>query len=253
MLGSITVVTPVGPNHLTFVPRHLRNIYSHSVARVEVVLAPSAPIPESDRLLQTYPNLRILEPQVSASAAFNRNRGWDVATTDFVAFCDVDDYYFPWRLEIMEFALVTYQADVGYHGYLHLRNPRFIAAQVPKSPTVVPPETIAALNDWRIPNLEDTVRGRNNLRFPGSGVAAHFAHVVVRRTVRDRFPLIQHGEDGVFGLQCMLSGHRIILVNAVLSIYDPLSPSTLVKFAQGRARHHAVSWIRRLGLRPGGR
>lgn len=250
MRGSITVVTPVGPNHLSFVPRHLRNIYSNCVAHVEVVLAPSAPIPGADRLLKTYPNLRILEPLVSATAALNRNRGWDVATTDFVAFCDVDDYYLPWRLEVMESALITHGADVGYHGYLHLRSPRFMATKGPRSPAVISPESIAAVNEGRVASLDDTARGRNNLHFPGNVVDAHLAHVVVRRTVRNRFPLIRHGEDGVFGLQCLRSGHRILLVNAVLSIYDPLTVGTLARFAQGRARHHASTWIRGLGLRP---
>lgn len=243
---SITVCVPVGPNHIDLVPRLLQNLSLSVPLPDRVLVAPSAPIDRPWNSDSCGLSVDTLDVEPGASAGRNRNRAWDLADTDFVTFCDVDDWYAPWRIRYLLEAMETHKAEMAYHSYKYLWPPLFIRAPRGK-PLVAGPELLGNLNRNIKIDLEQTNSGGNNPKFPTlSGESrASLGHVTVLRDLNLRFPSIAHGEDGWLASEALRTNRRVIYVANVLSIYDPLSVKNLRMAATSRVKHH----LRRTGTK----
>jgi glycosyltransferase involved in cell wall biosynthesis len=240
--ASITVCVPVGTNHIHLLPRLLRNLDKSDHRPDQVLIAPSAATNSSAEARSHSLSVRTLEVESGATASRNRNRAWDQADTDYVTFCDVDDWYAPWRLRFLLEAMDKYSAHVAYHSYKYLSSPWFLRS--PKRfPLVAEPDVLQRLNYGSTIHPEQTHLGGNNPVFPSlSGSSrAHLGHVTVRRTSDVRFPSIPYGEDGWFASEALRRNLRVIYLGAPLSIYDPLSFRNLRLAATSRGKH----WMRR--------
>lgn len=244
--SSITVCVPVGPNHLHLLPRLLRNLSESHRRPDQVLIAPSAATNPSAEQVSHGLSVRTLEVESGATASKNRNRSWDQADTEYVTFCDVDDWYAPWRLSLLVEAMGAHSANLAYHSYKYL-SPSWLVRRPKGNPLVAGPDVLAMLNSDISSDMARTHLGGNNPVFPilAGSSRAHLGHVTVTRDLGVRFPNIPHGEDGWFAAEALRQGHKVIYLAPQLSIYDPLSVRNLRLAATSRCKH----WLRRSGER----
>lgn len=248
-MESVDVVVPVGPRHWNFVPRLLANLSESESPIGNVIIAPSGPGEFPSEVLRvTDQSVRILPTLACASASTNRNRGWDAATADFVAFCDADDYYHRERIGHALVVARKANASVILHNYWRLRPKRVLSPRVPQSSVVTPSEI-----RWLNPTLDlDDIRleqGGANIRVSNTTRRmwrVHHGHPIVRTDVKIRYREVPYGEDGLLLQECLQEEISIAYTSAKLSLYEPLSLESASNWILGRARHHAARALRRV-------
>ena len=247
-MASIDVVVPVGPRHWQFVPRLLKNLSQSEFAIGNVILAPSGTgrfPPCVARGL--HQSVTILPTLASASASTNRNRGWDSATADFVAFCDADDYYHRERLgHALRVARET-SASVVIHNYWKLRPRRVLSPRISEFAIVTPSE-IRQLNPTR--NLSDIrlEQGGANIHVsdpPQRSWRVHHGHPIIRTDVKVRYREFPYGEDGFLLQECLEAGISMAYTSARLSLYEPLAVKSASSWIMATARHQGARALRR--------
>jgi len=63
-------------------------------------------------------DVTILQNAANSGPAFSRNAGIDVADTEYITFCDSDDWYEPDFLKVLHDLLADNNADIAFCGYL---------------------------------------------------------------------------------------------------------------------------------------
>jgi glycosyltransferase involved in cell wall biosynthesis len=105
-----SIVIPIYPPHLNFIPRIINNIIlseNSTVLISEIILCISEINSEiSNKITEAYKELKIpitisfvSEPK---NASQNRNRGWELAKSEYICFLDADDIYHPERFNILK-------------------------------------------------------------------------------------------------------------------------------------------------------
>lgn len=103
--ANITVVIPCYKSGNT-VRRAVESVYNQTMLPKEVVLvddcSPDNTLVILKELQQKYPNdwIKVVALNENVGAGSARNRGWDCATQEYIAFLDSDDSWHPEKIEI---------------------------------------------------------------------------------------------------------------------------------------------------------
>jgi glycosyltransferase involved in cell wall biosynthesis len=118
---TISIIIPVGPNHLGHLPAALDSLLGQTFRHWEVIcvldwrLTEYSHGPQLRRLDQVYPFIRWdTTPSHGGGVAVGRNLGLAMARAPLVVFLDADDYLLPTALEVM---LRAYVATSGKYIY----------------------------------------------------------------------------------------------------------------------------------------
>lgn len=157
-----------------------------------------------------------------------RNAGWDLATSEYVAFLDCDDTWHPQKLELQLYAMRHHDSIISCHG----------AASAPHPPM----PTLSALKYVRLRSVQQLLWR--------SFIAT--SSVVIRRDVPQRFDTdMSHGEDFDLWVRVAEAGPRILYVD--LPLYarraDPSGTAGLSGnlSAMFSGHFHALREMRRRG------
>lgn len=126
--SGVAAIIPIIPDHLSFLPRLLKNLHCSSLPFDEVIVVASGFDFIKSRKLETIATksknhkLKIVNT-VLAPAGTNRNLGALEATSRFIAFLDADDLYRKDRLEILLEILKSENATAVVHDYVRFRLP----------------------------------------------------------------------------------------------------------------------------------
>lgn len=101
-LFGVSVVIPFYNSAGTLL-RALRSAYDQTHRPSEIIVVDDGSVPAefqaASEMVAQFPNARILRASRNRGPATARNRGWDAATSDWVAFLDSDDVWHPAKLE----------------------------------------------------------------------------------------------------------------------------------------------------------
>ena len=102
-LISVDVVMPVFNNSTTII-RALDSIINQSVIPNRIIIIDDASTDETLSLIydwsKEFSNVEILQNKLNLGPSATRNRGWDAATSDLIAFLDADDSWHTEKLRI---------------------------------------------------------------------------------------------------------------------------------------------------------
>ena len=139
----------------------------------------------------------------------NRNRGWKLASTKYVAFMDADDLYSNTRLSTLLNFFDSTDADAMLHNYSSLTLSTEIHNEIPCQNTKI----VVEKDEKGIDYLVDIL---------GNKLKLHFAHITVRNDIKeilmftDRFP----GADWEFATQLVSRGLNVQYLTQELSAWS---------------------------------
>lgn len=115
MIPKVTVIVPVynaGP----YLSKCLDSLVNQTLKEIEIVVVLDCPTDGSDRVVKEYArrfaNIKVVSNQENLHVGLTRNRGLDVATGEYIAFSDHDDYCKPEMFEKMYLKAREAEADV---------------------------------------------------------------------------------------------------------------------------------------------
>lgn len=241
---SISIVVPIIPRHHKYAESLVRNLLKSSTPPFEIIFAASSQNAASEmqlqKLVERYPlSVRILSSRSNFTAGENRNRGWDLASGDFVSFCDADDLYSKYRLEIISRVISNFSPDLILHNYT-FQSPKFFINKYPKQIDLVHTNELYMATFGIERNIKDNIVGSIDHKYDTSGVSninlpaglrgrprVHHGHVTIRSSVDVRFPDIPYAEDGIFCRIALSSGLEAVWLSAKLSNYERFNISNL--------------------------
>jgi glycosyltransferase involved in cell wall biosynthesis len=214
-----TVVIPLIPQHDFEIKRILKLLANEQYLIERVIICRSETKGSESRIKKKYQQYaksigfkkEIVVNSVKhvARDGTNRNRGWQLATTKYVAFMDADDLYSETRLStLLRFFDLT-GADALLHNYSSLDSPNETNSQIKCENTKIVLEKDEAGMDY----LSDT---------EGNVLKIHFAHITVRNDIKDflmftdRFP----GADWEFATQLVSRGLNVQYLTQELSAWS---------------------------------
>lgn len=124
-LISVDVVVPVFNNSTTII-RALDSIINQSVIPNRIIIIDDASTDETLSLIydwsKEFSNVEILQNKSNLGPSATRNRGWDAATSDLIAFLDADDSWHTEKLRI-QFGFMTLNPNciISAHKYQILK------------------------------------------------------------------------------------------------------------------------------------
>jgi glycosyltransferase involved in cell wall biosynthesis len=234
---TISVVVPVVPVHDRYLPELFTSLVCDSAYLQEIIISRSQ-LSEKDRvsylakLRKDAVEVGLSVPIILASseekrlAGANRNFGWDLATSDFVAFLDADDKYSSKRFSILSQIIDRFEPDAVLHSYSfnELEIDEEVSDNAVIESVVLSKEIYQATfpHNKRYFEAEIDGPGTSNLVLPSmySDCGIHHAHVTVRNSVkhevrfRTEFP---RREDGLFCRDLLFEGKNIVFTTLKLS------------------------------------
>jgi len=93
-----------------------------------------------------FPNLRIIHLEVNSGSSFARNRGWQEAIGEFVAFLDADDVWHPEKLQI-QYEFMANNPDIDLTGHRHAI---VLNDDTWKSPSIKDPGGVSPVTLWNL-------------------------------------------------------------------------------------------------------
>jgi glycosyltransferase involved in cell wall biosynthesis len=214
-----TVVIPLIPQHDFEIKRILRLLAKEQHLIKEVIICRSeTKISEASikRRYAKYANSVGFDREINVNCVSsiardgtNRNRGWQTATTEYVAFMDADDLYAEMRLTKLIEAFKSTRAD----GILHSYSSSVLPREFCDTPEIATRTISVKKNEIGVDCLVDSL---------GNELKVHFAHITVRNQVKDslmftdRFP----GADWEFATQLVSQGFNVQYLNQELSAWS---------------------------------
>ena len=214
-----TVVIPLIPQH-DFEIKRILNLLTHEQHLInEVIICRSETKGSVAKVKEKYSRcansvgfLKRVSIDCVRSVArdgTNRNRGWQTASTKYVAFLDADDLYSKNRLSTLLELFETTNADAILHNY---------------SSSGIPSEIF----DATIQNIKKVTVKKNNdgvnylSDMSGNELKVHFAHITLRNELKetlmftDRFP----GADWEFATEIVSRGFNVQYFTQELSAWS---------------------------------
>jgi glycosyltransferase involved in cell wall biosynthesis len=262
--NQITVVVPVVPTH----DKYLKNLFDGFLSDAEVIdsiIVARSQLPQShvedfqDQIQELADKvglstkIRLSANKERVLAGPNRNRGWELVTTQWTAFIDADDYYSPQRLSKMLSVAENKNATLVIHDFWS---------------SVAEYETTPE-DEWAFRDVIDSDRifestfphgvrdrgnegrrpGDTNVNIPNnppnrSGV--HHAHLLVSTNVRESilFSQLKFGEDGQFCRDVLFDLGGVSYVPARLSIYNSQNSAAASKTRMRRYAQKVATRLR---------
>jgi glycosyltransferase involved in cell wall biosynthesis len=244
---SISVVIPIIPKHHRYLPSLILNLASGSVQPTEIIISGSSQTPESceylNQIATSSPTpIKIVTSPELLPPGSNRNTGWEIASSDYVTFCDADDTYSRTRLEVLQSIAYATDADLILHNYSRLK-PRWYLDILPRSNNLLSEKEIYSStfpNGLRLVESELGISGDTNLLLPKGSCKSWripHGHATVKRNLASRYGLKFSGEDGQFCRDILFNGKRVIYTPTKLSNYDRPTLENIV--AMSASRIHA--------------
>lgn len=120
-LVPVDVVIPVFNNSKTII-RALNSVINQSVAPHKIIIIDDASTDETLSLIydwsKEFSNVEILQNKLNLGPSATRNRGWDAATSDLIAFLDADDSWHTEKLRIQHgFMTANPNCVISAHKY----------------------------------------------------------------------------------------------------------------------------------------
>ena len=116
---KISVIIPTH-NRARFIGRALDSVLDQSEVRSEIIVVDDGSTDATEDVLRSYGDRVRYVRQANAGPAVARNRALEMATGDYVAFQDSDDYFLPGALAALRDALDTRPELGGIQGGLVL-------------------------------------------------------------------------------------------------------------------------------------
>jgi glycosyltransferase involved in cell wall biosynthesis len=112
---SISIIIPVGREHVEEVRNALDSLEAQTIRSWEVILVWDTPTQQE--ILDAYPYVHMVYLSGGYGAGYARNRGAEVARADYLLFLDADDWLYPKALENM---MNTWAAEgaIAYSDYV---------------------------------------------------------------------------------------------------------------------------------------
>lgn len=214
-----TVVIPLIPQHDFEIKRILKLLAKEQHLIEEVIICRSETKISNATIKRRYSRYansvgfdRAIHVNCVSSVArdgTNRNRGWHMATTEYVAFMDADDLYSEMRLTKLTEAFKSTQADGIIHSYSSSEQPKKFCNTL----EIETKSISIKKNKMGVDYLVDSL---------GNELKVHFAHITVRNQVKDslmftdRFP----GADWEFATQLVSRGFNVHYLDQELSAWS---------------------------------
>jgi hypothetical protein len=236
MLFSIAV--PLVPSHDSFFFEFLLDVSKNPERVGEVIASRSSGtflnISRFDRKLSkvlgdgqlTFP-VKVLHSRGKLLAGENRNKAWAAAKFEYVAFCDADDSYSPFRLTMLEDAIRIYEPSLLVHDYFSGERQSSYSYESPENLEYVGTQELyeaTFLGSKRDRKSEGLTAGDTNIRVPhrlNNHTKIHHAHSCVRNELRSKFQFgtTFRAEDGQFCRDVLEAKESVIYVPWELSTW----------------------------------
>lgn len=120
-MRKISVIIPCY-NAATFIAKCLDALANQTYRDFDVIIIDDCSTDETVSIVEKYSmnsayTITLLRNEVNSGPAFSRNKGVNYATSEFVAFCDSDDWYAEDFLEKMLQRLEETNSDISFCGY----------------------------------------------------------------------------------------------------------------------------------------
>jgi glycosyltransferase involved in cell wall biosynthesis len=224
---SFSIVIPIHPPHFHYIPSLIDQINKfEGVSINEVIFAASETTVNNFESFQALSKYQLIFSCVPyrCNASMNRNRGWSVATGDWIAFIDADDKYHPIKLKVTEDVILQHQnANCIIHSYFyHQKNFQPFDTE---NYEIVTNDFIKAntfTNGWVDKKNLNHYNGDTNVN--AGNIAASQGMTTVRRSMMQRYEEdMNRGEDGYFCRKVCWFNDGLIAINVPLMIYNYIS------------------------------
>lgn len=215
-MNLISVVIPIY-NAQDYIERAILSVLSPlSISEVEVLCIDDGSTDNSVKVVakmqEQFPNI-VLHRQQQSGPAVARNYGLSIATGQYVAFLDADDYVAPDAYASLYQYMVNSRADLIFHGYSVLKPSGEVISEV-----TVPSQT-----------FEDGVQCfrylTDNSFLPSACMSLYNLEFLRREQIF--FPIDSHFEDSHFFRDVILASTKTCIVDKVFYYY--------VKYDQSRS------------------
>lgn len=213
-----TVVVPLIPQHEFEIKRILKLLANEQHLIEKVIICRSETKGSVSKIKKRYLKYaksagfkkEIIVDSVKQVArdGTNRNRGWKLASTKYVAFMDADDLYSDTRLSTLLNFFELSGADALLHNYSSLSLSTEIDSEIKCQNKKILVKKGEEGTDYLVDIL-------------GNGLKVHFAHITVRNEIKDilmftdRFP----GADWEFATQLVSRGLKVEYLTQELSAW----------------------------------
>lgn len=202
---KISVIIPIY-NTAKYLPRCLDSILNNMYQNLEVICINDGSTDESAVILERYAaaDSRIISVnKANAGVSAARNTGLDIATGDFIAFVDSDDWVHPQYFETLVLVQGQTEADIVICKYISTGEHNQEFNQIDLKTVEV--TSVSNTDAMKIGQLKRLVWGRLYKRSSISGL---------------RFKNgLQWGEDTVFSISSLCRDSHIALINTAMYYY----------------------------------
>lgn len=227
---TFSIVVPIIPSHNIYLHRLIANLEGGSLIPKCIIIAASSQTKKSIQEIRKLSKIYNLPFQFTFSEdnlppGQNRNRGWELADTDYVTFCDADDIYAYDRISILRDIAMDQNADLILHNYTRLKPATYLNS-LPRTSYLVSSDALYKSTfplNVRNRKLEIGIAGDTNILLPidaKNNWKIHHGHATVKRALNLRYGQKFRGEDGEFCRDVLFAKKHIVYTPNKLSNYD---------------------------------
>lgn len=178
----------------------LNSVFSQTYKNTEVIVINDGSIENLDDIVSEYKNVRYIKNS-NHGVAFTRNFGIKVATGDYIAFLDSDDFWDSSKIEIQINEMIQNKSSWSQHSYYYFDN-----------------------NENKVSKVVDTSIYKNAKKHVFTSFKIQTSMVMVKRSVLLDNPEIRFdenrktGEDAVFYIE-MLKKYELLSIDKTLGYF----------------------------------